>query len=327
MGQNWDAILNSIVQSEGTRVYHDPMWKQKLKQLSDESAQRDLVRQTGEFNLEQLKAKGPLELEALKALTGSREATAALTGEKVQTEAAKNDPAQIALNNDLAKMKIQLAHEMDPMKKLELEARIRNLDAQARKADRPPAEKPDSFAPIILNTPQGPATFAFNRKTKGVEELNLPGGKTGPAAPKPNATAGTAAEYHKMAGQTLDELERVFNDYSKARSSGDLREAAEKLATFNAQVGLMGNILGRASGDTRVGDKERPVYARVASATSDLANVADPGITLRRIAEARKFLESIKPAEPAYLVGGDENKTTTPSKNKRQVGRFVVEEE
>jgi hypothetical protein len=180
------------------------------------------------------------------------------------------------------------------------------MEAQAVRALRPPAPPKESFGNFPTQTPEGvPVTYRINNRTNELVDIKQPGGVSGPLAPKPSQQEAANSQYFKSSLGALDELDRSIDAFAQAKGP---QAKAEALRSYQAQLALIGNILGKASGDQRVGDKERPVYSQIAGETSTWVNLYDPTIAKRRTQEARKFLTQIAPTQNPYAVGVGGNK-------------------
>jgi hypothetical protein len=182
------------------------------------------------------------------------------------------------------------------------------MEARTQRALQPPSAPRESFGTIQTQDAEGnPVTYRINNRTNQLVPFNLPGGESqGPLAPKPSQQEAANSQYFKSSLGALDELDRSIDAFAQAKGP---QAKAEALRSYQAQLALIGNILGKASGDQRVGDKERPVYSQIAGETSSWVNLYDPTIAKRRTQEARKFLTQIAPSHSPYGIkaGGKSN--------------------
>jgi len=313
-----EAVLRART---GRRIYGTPFYEDKLKEMEQAAQGRDIGNQQAAFSLsqEQAMAPGAMEQQGLKT-EGMRigNQTASAKASKAEQDAAAYGEV-LRLNQERGAAEIAYKSARTEADRKNAEARLVSANAAMHRALNPSASTATpSFSTVQTQDENGqPILMRVNPKdpTGTLVPFTLPGGTQGPLGSKPLAADAAKTEIHAGASRALDAIDHSLGEFERARASGNPRAAAEALKTYQAQLQLIGNILGKASGDQRIGDKERPVYASVAGVTNSLVNIADPGIARRRLAEARKFLDTIKPGKSKYGI-----KTGSPAENSDPLG-------
>jgi len=302
-----DILAQVVKDHEAKKAYGTPFYAQQLAHLAQQQEAGDLANQLAQFKLTNEQDLAPIQKEALQATIPAKEAKVNLDVAKTKTEELKTDPVTVQMLRDKAKAESDFKNAKTDTERLLAQARLKELESKTVKNLRPPQAPRDSFTTINTSDDAAhPILMRVNNHDPSgtLMPFTKPGGQTGPIAPKANQQEATNAQYHTSASKALDALDSSIDAFASAKGA---QAKAEALRSYQAQLALVGNIVGKASGDQRIGDRERPVYSQLAGEVSTLANIYDPTIAKRRTQEARKFLAAISPEKNPYgvNVGGD----------------------
>lgn len=132
-----DDIAAALRARTKTRIYGTPFADQKLQQLEQEAAGRDISNQQAAFNLEEDQAMAPIRRQVQESLIPQREAVTDLTKARIGKIEAENTPEMQALKQQAAELKLKLMTSKDAREQEMLGPQLRLIEARINKANQP----------------------------------------------------------------------------------------------------------------------------------------------------------------------------------------------